>query len=112
MRQLHEHIAVPNYLQRQFKNYKQDEVYSTDITQFTLAGGERVYLSAVKDLGTKEIKSFLLTNYPNVRFMENTIIKAVKNVPILKRKNLIVHSDQGFQFTHVNFRKRIEKLGA
>lgn len=111
-REQHEHEVVPNVLDRNFKGLRQDEVYSTDITQFTMARGEKIYLAAVKDIGTKEIKSFALTKYPNVKFMETTVEKAIRKVPQSQRKHLIVHSDQGFQFTHVNFRKCLKDLGA
>lgn len=108
----HEHKSVPNIVQRQFNVQEPDLVYTTDITQFNLMGGKKVYLAAIKDLGTKEIKSFRLSKNVNTYFTEQVLKEALDRVPVEKKKNLIVNSDQGFHFTHINFRQALKDAGS
>ena len=49
-----EHETCPNILDRNFKDLKADQVYSTDITTIKYYG-KKAYFAAVKDLETKEI---------------------------------------------------------
>ena len=49
-----EHEVCPNLLERNFKDLKADQVYSTDITTLKY-NGKKAYFAAVKDLETKEI---------------------------------------------------------
>lgn len=53
-----EHRAAPNLLQRQLDVNVLDTVYSTDISYLIYKSGQRAYLSATKDLATKEIVAF------------------------------------------------------
>ena len=53
-----EHRTASNLLQRQFNISEPDTVYSTDISYLIYKGGQRAYLSATKDLATKEIVAF------------------------------------------------------
>ena len=56
-----EHEACPNFLNREFKRIKADDVYSTDITQLNYGKGKKAYLAVFKDLGTREIVSSSLS---------------------------------------------------
>ena len=53
-----EHRTAPNLLQRQFDVNVPDTIYSTDISYLIYNGGKRAYLSATKDLATREIVAF------------------------------------------------------
>lgn len=108
----HEHRSVANVLNRKFKGHKADEVYSTDITQFNLTSGNKGYLAVFKDLGTKEIKSFTMSRQPSVYFVNQALSKALLRLPTEKKAKLVIHSDQGFHFTHFGFRKKIQEFGA
>lgn len=57
-----EHRTAPNLLKQNFKVNQPDKVYSTDISYLTYRGGQRAYLSATKDLATKEIVAFNVSN--------------------------------------------------
>lgn len=111
-KKLHEHATMPNLVQRQFTVSGPDLVYSTDITQFNLLTGEKVYLAAIKDLGTKEIKSFRLSKNTTTYFTGQVLKEALEQVPLEKSKKLIVHSDQGYHFTHASFRQTVQQCGA
>ena len=105
-----EHDTCPNILSRAFEVNKPDHVYSTDITELPYFGG-KVYLAAVKDLCTKEIVAHTIGKRINVELTNTTIKKALKKIPENKRKSLIIHSDQGFNFTHISYRKLLDDAG-
>jgi transposase InsO family protein len=72
---------------------------------------EKAYLSATKDLGTNEIVSYRLMKTPSVsNFIEEFEALLIK-LPEEKRKNLLIHSDQGFQYTHSEYVKLLQKSG-
>ena len=58
--------AVPNLVKRKFNIRSADRIYSTDITYLNYGNGQRAYLSAVKDLGTKEIVHFSMSKSINM----------------------------------------------
>lgn len=99
----HEHRAFKNKLARRFRVKKPDNVYSTDITQMHYGSGQKVYLAAVKDLCTKEIVGYCVSQRADVK-MATEALKQALNRPRSSKK-LMVHSDQGYHFTHYSFRK-------
>jgi transposase InsO family protein len=105
-----EHEACPNILERNFKNLKPDQVYSTDITTIKYRG-RKAYVAAVKDLGTKEIVGLSVSNRIDLELSNSAILNALDKLSPLKRKNLVVHSDQGFHFTHISFRHLLDSNG-
>lgn len=111
VRNQHEHKIAKNIVNRNFSGYEPDRVFSTDITQFNISGVGKVYLAAVKDLGTKEIRGFSISRTPNIILAKGALEKALKRVRRSKRKDLIVHSDQGFQFTHNQYRRILKMHG-
>ncbi len=98
-----EHETCPNLLERNFKNLKADQVYSTDITTLKYAG-KKAYFAAVKDLETKEIVGASVSNRIDINLTNTAMKRALNKLSPSKAKNLIVHSDQGFHFTHISFR--------
>jgi putative transposase len=106
----HEHRSVGNILNRRFNVKKKDQVYSTDITQFNY-NGEKAYLTVFKDLGTREIKSYAMSKNASVYFVRKALERALYKVPKCDRNNLIIHSDQGYHYTHFDYRKLLEEHG-
>jgi len=104
----HEHETVKNILDRNFVQQVPDRVYSTDITQINY-GNKKAYIAAVKDLCTKEIVGKSVSNKMDIRLTNSAIDKALKGLSKEKRKNLIIHSDQGFHFTHFSYRNKLKK---
>jgi putative transposase len=105
-----EHETCPNILERNFKDLKADQVYSTDITTLKYCG-KKAYLAAVKDLGTKEIVGFSVSHKIDLELTNKAMKMALLKLDPLKRRSLMVHSDQGFHFTHVSFRSLLERNG-
>lgn len=88
--------VADNILQRNFKADGPFEKWATDITEFKV-GTQKVYLSPVIDLFNGEIMSYELSGSPNFRQVTDMLKKAFKRVPV-QRTNLIIHSDQGWQY--------------
>lgn len=99
-----DHQTVPNLLKRNFDVTRKDFVYSTDITYLFYGNGLRAYLSAVKDLGTKEIVHYTLSKALNLDLAMNGLNILYEKLPLKQRKKLIVHSDQGTHYTAKAYR--------
>lgn len=106
----HEHETCPNFLEQNFKDLKADQVYSTDITTLKYSG-KKAYFAAVKDLETKEIVGMAVSNRINIDLTNTAMKKALRKLCPRKKEKLIVHSDQGFHFTHVSYRNLLAKNG-
>ena len=102
--------VAPNLVQRNFKPVK-EIVLTTDITELKFAYGQKAYLSAVKDLRTKEIVSYDLQTKPTIKLALSRLPQVLAQKPLHIRKKVIVHSDQGFQYTSHQFREIFERLG-
>lgn len=105
-----EHECCPNILERNFKNLKADQVYSTDITTIKYCG-KKAYFAAVKDLETKEIVGLSVSNRINIELTNAAMADALEKLSPNIKEKLVVHSDQGFHFTHISFRSLLEAHG-
>lgn len=106
-----EHSEVPNLLARDFVYPIPDQVYSTDMTYLFYEGGSKAYLSATKDLATNEIVSHQVMSSPVLANFAGEFRRMLEAMPESKRKSLIIHSDQGFQYTHSGFRDLLMTFG-
>ena len=86
---------APNILSRDFKATKMNQKWVTDITEFKVAG-KKLYLSPIMDLCNREIISYQLSESPNFKQVDIMLKKALIKLP--KKKNLLLHSDQGWQY--------------
>jgi transposase InsO family protein len=105
-----EHSICPNTLNRKFNVSSPYSVYSTDITYLFYGNGQRAYLSSVKDLATKEIVAHYLSKHIDMDLVFNTLAKTIDSTPIQCLESLMLHSDQGFHYTHPIFRKKLKDL--
>lgn len=98
-------ITSQNILNRKFTTSKVNKVWLTDVTEFKLENGSKVYLSAIYDLGAKKVISHVVSSQNNNKLVFDTFNKA-----IIKRntEGIIFHSDRGFQYTSVLFREMIK----
>ena len=106
----HEHESCPNFLERNFKDLKARQVYSTDITTLKYRG-RKAYFAAVKDLETREIVGAAVSNRIDIELTNTAMKRALSGLLPDDRKYLMVHSDQGFHFTHISFRSLLWKHG-
>ena len=92
------HHHIPNLLKRDFTTEKPNEKWSIDISY--LFEKERIlYLCAIKDLYDKSIISYRISHFNNNPLVFEIFEEAMKRIPSDYRKNLILHSGQGSQFT-------------
>jgi len=92
------HHHIPNLLQRDFSTTRPNQKWSIDIS-YLFPLGRKLYICAIKDLYDKSIIAYTLSRHNGNQIVFDTLSKAFKIVPEFQRKNLILHSDQGFQFT-------------
>lgn len=105
-----EHETCPNYLDRNFGGLSADQVYCTDVTELRYKN-KKAYFAAVKDIGTNEIVGASVSNRIDIRLTNQAIDEAIDRLSSAKKKTLMVHSDQGFHFTHFSFRERLASQG-
>lgn len=105
-----EHKTVKNILNREFEVKTPDTVYSTDITELKY-GTKKAYLAVFKDLYSKDIIAKNISNRIDINLTNIALDKALRRLTKEEKKNLMIHSDQGFHFTHFSFRKKLQDNG-
>lgn len=84
-----------NIIDRNFKADKPLQKWTTDVSEFKFSWG-KCYLSPILDMCTNEIISYDLSLSPNLIQITNMLDRAFEKFP--KLNNLILHSDQGWQY--------------
>ncbi|MFT3951707.1 MAG: IS3 family transposase [Oscillospiraceae bacterium] len=100
--------TAPNLLERDFKAEKPDEKWATDVTEFTLFG-RKVYLSPIIDLFNGEVVSHNISFSPNFAQTVDMLEKAFAKIP--DNTNLILHSDQGWQYQMKGYQEMLKDKG-
>ena len=80
----------------------------TDITYLYYAGGQRAYLSVIKDGSTNKILSHHISTSLSLEIVMKTINKLYLNKNRLAN-DAFIHSDQGFHYTSPRFQKLLVK---
>ena len=100
--------TAPNILCRNFNADTLNSKWVTDVTQINI-GSEKLYLSPIIDLFNGEVISYNISKSPNLKQIWNMPDKAFRRFSNLE--GLIIHSDQGWQYQHREYRTRLEKKG-
>lgn len=108
MKKTQEHHTFNNILDRKFKQNVPGKVLCTDITYLYYGQCSKAYLSAVKDIASKEIVSWQLSNNLSMKFVLDSIDN-LKNIKTISCET-IIHSDQGFHYTNPEFIEKIKVL--
>ena len=95
-----------NRLNRDFKAIKSNSKWVTDISYIQTKQGT-LYLSAIKDLYDNFIVAYDMGTIHDYGLVERTVKKAKKEVA----DGLILHSDQGFQYTSSGYSKLTQEYG-
>ena len=106
-----EHRTVPNHLNRQFDQDEPGKVFVTDITYLPTRKGQNVYLSCVKDVATREIVAHHLSTSLHMDLVFQTTRKLEEHLNGNLHPEAMIHSDQGFHYTHPAYQSRIRELG-
>ena len=99
---------APNILERNFKATAPNQKWATDVTEFNVAGN-KLYLSPIIDLYNQEIISYELTERPVFNQVVIMLKKAFKKIP--DNTNLILHSDQGWQYQMKQYQYLLQQKG-
>ncbi|BDG30913.1 IS3 family transposase [Parageobacillus thermoglucosidasius] len=77
------YVISDNHLNRDFPASKPNEKWVTDIT-YLIFHGQKLYLSAIKDLYNNEIVAYHISERNDIRLVIDTLKKAIKKMNILK----------------------------
>lgn len=103
-----QHHNIPNLVKRNFNCFNINEKWSIDISYIFAVNGLK-YLCAIKDLYDKSIVAYNVSNFIDLRLVLDTVKQAIESVPFNQRKNLILHSDQGWHFTNWQYVKLLKE---
>ena len=95
---------APNLINRNFTANAPNQKWATDVTQINI-GSTKLYLSPILDMFNGEIVSYNISRSPNLEQIYDMLDKAFEKYDDLG--GLILHSDQGWQYQHYEYRKRL-----
>ena len=96
-----EENVQPNIVNRKFNTKGINQIWCTDIT-YLIFNNQRRYLSTIIDLYDRKVVAYKISKFNNNKLVIDTL-----NEAITKRKDvrgLILHSDQGFQYTSFEYK--------
>ena len=99
---------APNLLNRDFHADKPNQKWVTDVTEFSLFG-EKFYLSPILDLHSTDLVSYTISDRPVLSMVTTMLDKAFAKIP--DGTNLILHSDQGWQYQHKQYQRMLREKG-
>ena len=95
-------------LGRDFEADRPNQKWVTDVTEFSLFG-QKLYLSPILDLHSRDIVSYAISDRPALSMVIEMLDKAFDRVP--DGTNLILHSDQGWQYQHRQYQRMLRRKG-
>jgi putative transposase len=100
--------VAPNVLQRHFKSERAGQKWATDVTEFKVKD-QKLYLSPIIDLFNGEIVSYSLSKSANFKQITDMLKAAFKKIDC--KKDLILHSDQGWQYQMKAYQRMLADQG-
>ena len=97
-----------NIINRDFSTTAPLQKWTTDVSQFSFSWG-KCYISPILDMNTNEIVSYDLSLSPNMEQIRRMLSRAFEKFPSVN--GLILHSDQGWQYQHADFRNILKEHG-
>ena len=99
---------APNLLGRNFEAARPNQKWVTDVTVFLLFS-RKLYLSPIIDLHSRDIVSYAISEHPRLPLVMNMLEEALRALP--DGTNLILHSDQGWQYQHKHYQCMLAEKG-
>ncbi|ASM69431.1 MULTISPECIES: IS3 family transposase [Lachnospiraceae] len=99
----------PNLLKQDFHCTEPNRIWCTDFTYIRMRNGKMRYNCSILDLYDRSIVATLNSDYINTELAKATLEKALMEEK--PEKGLILHSDQGCQFTSWGFINYCESRG-
>ena len=100
-----ENNVKPNLLNRNFTTDAPNKVWDTDVT-YLIFKSARAYLSTIIDLYDRRVVAYVISKHNDNKLVIDTL-----NLALSKEKDvrgLIIHSDQGFQYTSYEYKSICE----
>lgn len=97
-----------NLLNHEFEAENPNEKWVTDVTEVKVHS-EKLYLSPIVDLFNGEVISYNLSRHPVFAQVVNMLEKAFNKIP--DNTNLILHSDQGWQYQMKQYQHLLKEKG-
>jgi transposase InsO family protein len=97
-----------NVIDRNFKAMAPNQKWATDVTVFKIKD-TKLYLSPIIDMYNSETVSYALSESPGFRQITEMLDKAFAKIP--DNTNLILHSDQGWQYFMKPYQWRLKSKG-
>lgn len=91
-----------NIIKRNFEADRANLKRFTDVTKFNLKE-EKLYLSPILDACGRYIVSYNISKSPNLKQIKDMLTKVLNSD--IDYSNLILHSDQGWQYQHKYYQK-------
>lgn len=99
---------APNILNQKFDEKIPYRVLHTDVTEFKLTTGKKVYISPVVDEASLEILACSVSYSPEMKTIYQMLDELKENLP--KDVKPILHSDQGFQYQNAGYQTRLKEM--
>lgn len=99
---------APNIINRDFHADAPNRKWTTDVTEFKLFG-KKLYLSPILDMYNSEIVSYNISAKPSLSMVIDMLDKAFDKIP--GNTNIVFHSDQGWQYQHNFYQRRLKEKG-
>jgi putative transposase len=99
---------APDLLGRDFEATAPNQKWVTDATEFSLFG-QKLYLAPILDLFSRDIVSYTLSERPVLSMTMGMLHQAFAQIP--DDQNLILHSDQGWQYQHKHYQDMLKSKG-
>ena len=100
--------VADNILKRDFSACDSNRKWTTDITEFKTLEG-KLYLSPILDMFNSEIFSYDISDTPDFSQIERMLSQAFSKLNTINE--LILHSDQGWQYQMERYQDTIEAVG-
>ena len=104
---IEENVKV-DLIKRDFNVTSINKIWITDIT-YLIYKGARAYLSTILDLSNRKVVSYQISKRNDNKLVMDTLNDAIAKQKDVK--GLIIHSDQGFQYTSYEYKATCESNG-
>ena len=97
------HKVYDNRLKQNFHAKKRNRKWCTDFTYLTLADGSKRYNCTIIDLYDRSVTASITDRKITSDLEKRTLEKAIRSQSGIDLKQLVLHSDQGSQYTSREF---------
>jgi transposase InsO family protein len=101
-------VVAPNIIDRHFKAQRPNQKWATDVTEFKIKG-VKLYLSPIIDMYNNEVVSYAISERPVFRQIIEMLEGSFAKIP--DHTNLILHSDQGWQYLLKRYQQKLKSKG-